>query len=146
MDEPQAYATQSHIFPDSLTAAVAANFIWFGVKRGPRTTSVGAGSREKELERCRPGKILTESAQIEAGFRKYFQRDVDHKKKLKSEAGDDKAPAGTDGQTSSSPPEKAEKPLEHEYTIIVCHMNVIRCPHPSPDPNPPSVRRCAGRQ
>jgi serine/threonine-protein phosphatase PGAM5 len=94
------------------------------------------GSRDSDLERMRPAKIFRDSVQIEAAFRKYFHRDVDHKRKAKkdkdSEAPKEAMHPGQAPLTDAQEKDKAAaaaaaKPaLEHEYTIVVCHMNVIR--------------------
>ena len=59
---------------------------------GPGHTGTrGSGSRDSDLERMRPAKIFRDSVQIEAAFRKYFHRDVDHKRKAKKDK-DSEAP------------------------------------------------------
>jgi serine/threonine-protein phosphatase PGAM5 len=58
----------------------------------------------------RPAKLLEDSARIESAFRKYVKRVRDHKKDEKHDEG-----VGADDATE-----------EHEYTLLVCHQNVIR--------------------
>jgi serine/threonine-protein phosphatase PGAM5 len=88
-----------------------------------------------------PSKIQEESARIEAAFRKYVKRATDWRKlelkqktKLQAEAKPNTAPEVTPESslsdqgglpTSSSSLTPPQKEI-HEYTVIVCHQNVIR--------------------
>lgn len=74
-----------------------------------------------------PASILEEGPRIEAGFRKYVRRDADHKrqsaKEEKLKLSEGYAPAN---QPVISPEAASLAKKEHEYIILVCHMNVIR--------------------
>jgi len=81
--------------------------------------------------RTRNADLWENSARIEAGFRHYVHRDVDHKlrdKKREKEAEKipehyDREAAATEGSASAM----GDSPSpEHTFEIIVCHMNVIR--------------------
>lgn len=75
----------------------------------------------------RPADILEEGPRIEAGFRKYVRRDVDHKHKtVKEELSEGYAPKASSGAAPISEEAAAAARSEHEYIVLVCHMNVIR--------------------
>lgn len=90
--------------------------------------------------KTRPGDLWSEGCRIEAAFRKYVHRDVDHKRaaeKLKKEerkaarlastaaTGEFQVDAVAKTDAAQPKKESPNKP-EHTYEIIVCHMNVIR--------------------
>ncbi|CAE7222806.1 Rabl2 [Symbiodinium pilosum] len=85
---------------------------------------------------ARTSDYWVDSARMEAGFRKYVHRDVDHKrlaekqakreKKLKKELGEGYVPPESmPEKEAEKETEKAEQP-QHVYEIYVCHMNLIR--------------------
>lgn len=83
--------------------------------------------------KTRAADVWENSARIEAGFRHYVHRDVDHKRKERkkdkeaekvSEHYHPEAPA-PEGNVSTPADSSSPKP-EHSFEIVVCHMNVIR--------------------
>lgn len=74
----------------------------------------------KDPESIRPSKLFTESARVEAVFRKYCHRVTDHKQKSQSSP-----PAEKEAPVETSFPE-SEKETEEEYIVLVCHQNIIR--------------------
>ncbi|CAK8994783.1 Serine/threonine-protein phosphatase PGAM5 [Durusdinium trenchii] len=84
--------------------------------------------------------LWEDSARMEAGFRKYVHREVDHKrlaekekkkkKEQESKLGDGYVPEATPEahrEEKETPKEvKEPKEPEHVYEIYVCHMNLIR--------------------
>ncbi|CAK8994286.1 unnamed protein product [Durusdinium trenchii] len=87
-----------------------------------------------------PHPSSSDSARMEAGFRKYVHREVDHKrlaekekkkkKEQESKLGDGYVPEATPEahrEEKETPKEvKEPKEPEHVYEIYVCHMNLIR--------------------
>lgn len=76
-----------------------------------------------------PSSIIEEGPKIEAGFRRYFRRDVDHKRAAPADAGglnEAFVPRAAPGANAISPEAAAAAAMEHEYIVLVCHMNVIR--------------------
>lgn len=75
-----------------------------------------------------PSTLMEDGPRIEAAFRKYVHRDVDHKRaghrEKAAQLSDGYAPA--DAQNAISPEAAAAAQRDHEYLVIVCHMNVIR--------------------
>ncbi|KAK3255448.1 hypothetical protein CYMTET_35368, partial [Cymbomonas tetramitiformis] len=86
------------------------------------------GNRDEILKNnVRPAKLMQESLQIEAAFRKYVHRDIDHKKSERSKRKVDEAYVPTNATVSQREAVTDSSPEpEREYLIIVCHMNVIR--------------------
>jgi len=77
----------------------------------------------KRTSRVNVAETWEDSARIEAAFRRYFHRDVDHKRLADRE----KKEKVTEEFVPATKPEASEAPkVEHTYEIIVCHMNVIR--------------------
>lgn len=81
--------------------------------------------------RIRPADIFVEGSRVEAGFRKYVHRDVDHKRlaeRMKREAERTEASGGKKivGATKSKDAGADASKPEHVYEIYICHMNVIR--------------------
>mmetsp|Transcript_17955 Transcript_17955/g.42156 ORF Transcript_17955/g.42156 Transcript_17955/m.42156 type:complete len:352 (+) Transcript_17955:54-1109(+) len=83
---------------------------------------------------ARPADIWEDSARMEAGFRKFVHRAVDHKrlaekeakreKKLKKELGEGYVPPEKQ-EAERTEVEKEPEP-QRVYEIYVCHMNLIR--------------------
>ncbi|CAJ1365348.1 unnamed protein product [Effrenium voratum] len=75
--------------------------------------------------------LWEDSVRMEAAFRKYVHRDVDHKKLAEKKAKKEKKKKQELGD-GYVPPEKEEEPEpepkepEHVFEIYVCHMNMIR--------------------
>eukprot|EP00931_Biecheleriopsis_adriatica_P114728 TRINITY_DN90641_c0_g1_i1.p1 TRINITY_DN90641_c0_g1~~TRINITY_DN90641_c0_g1_i1.p1 ORF type:complete len:365 (+),score=82.62 TRINITY_DN90641_c0_g1_i1:27-1121(+) len=92
--------------------------------------------------RIKDADIWEESARMEAGFRKYVHRDVDHKRlhqKMEKQAKKDQKKRALptekalgDGYVPEAPtakntdPDETKEEPEHIYEIYVCHMNLIR--------------------
>ena len=72
----------------------------------------------KNVEDIRPSSVYSESARIEAAFRKYIRRVTDFKKIKPIEEGTNH------GESKEQDADNSE--TEEEYVIIVCHQNVIR--------------------
>eukprot|EP00993_Chasmostoma_nieuportense_P002222 NODE_3037_length_1042_cov_25.356284_g2895_i0.p1 GENE.NODE_3037_length_1042_cov_25.356284_g2895_i0~~NODE_3037_length_1042_cov_25.356284_g2895_i0.p1 ORF type:complete len:307 (-),score=87.74 NODE_3037_length_1042_cov_25.356284_g2895_i0:121-993(-) len=69
----------------------------------------------------RPAKVWAQGVRVEAAFRKYFHRDIDHKKSKKKAVIDQAySPEQPVAEASST------DTTVQDWTIIVCHMNVIR--------------------
>jgi serine/threonine-protein phosphatase PGAM5 len=84
-------------------------------------------------DRIHPATIIQDAPRIEAGFRKYVRRDVDHKRLSPAQKDDlteafspESRSTNPSGPAAISPEAAAAAQLEHEYIILVCHMNVIR--------------------
>lgn len=78
--------------------------------------------------RIRPAEVWMEGSRVEAGFRKYVHRDVDHKRladRLKREAERVEASGGKKAPSSAAAKGDSSK-SEHVFEIYICHMNVIR--------------------
>lgn len=79
-----------------------------------------------------PARILEEGPRIEAGFRKYIRRDIDHKRPSSDKQNalhEGYAPqkaAASMARMLPSVEAAATASSEHEYVIVICHMNVIR--------------------
>jgi len=75
-----------------------------------------------------PATLLEDAPRIEAAFRRYIRRDIDHKRvalkeKALAQLSDGFVPDAPSSTPIDASPSKEE---EHEFVIIVCHMNVIR--------------------
>mmetsp|Transcript_15267 Transcript_15267/g.32975 ORF Transcript_15267/g.32975 Transcript_15267/m.32975 type:complete len:367 (-) Transcript_15267:111-1211(-) len=85
-----------------------------------------------------PSTLIEDGPRMEAGFRRYFKRDVDHKRiarrekrekenmeKAKEKGGPGEGFVPPFAQTEEAEASKS-KEKEHEFIIVVCHMNAIR--------------------
>jgi serine/threonine-protein phosphatase PGAM5 len=82
----------------------------------------------KDSSSVRPSKLFTESARVEAVFRKYCHRDTDGKKKDKAEcdiAVAESKEAEAPGVASCAA-DTAPQTNEEEYIVLICHQHIIR--------------------
>jgi serine/threonine-protein phosphatase PGAM5 len=74
----------------------------------------------RDPESIQPSKIFTESARVEAVFRKYCHRVTDFKTGDPIENA--KTPPGEPGPVDTP----ADQESEEEYIVLICHQNIIR--------------------
>jgi len=84
------------------------------------------GNAANQLKKVRPARLSEESHRIETAFKKYCHRLRDYKKKPKIKEEDEKIKEDFSPEKHHPIPETEEQEPEHQYEIVVCHMNVIR--------------------